>query len=210
MVASPRSHVPAVHISTPRTQRERRYPHTAIPALNPPLNQGNFKHLLERTEAGTQTGHTVELLVLAAQAWLARGNRSKAMATLERALILAEPERHIRVFVDEGEPVAALLIAGRQQFSAVSPAYVQGLLDVLGHRTVRARQGEAQSLVEPLTGREIEVLRLLASGLANREIADRLVVSIGTVKRHTGNIYGKLGVHNRTQAILRAQDLGVL
>jgi LuxR family maltose regulon positive regulatory protein len=123
---------------------------------------------------------------------------------------LAEPEGYVRVFVDEGEPVATLLIAGRQHFSAVSPTYVQELLDVLGHGSVQARRGEPQPLVEPLTAREIDVLRLLALGLPNREIADRLVISLGTVKRHTGNIYGKLGVDNRTQAILRAQELGLL
>jgi LuxR family maltose regulon positive regulatory protein len=168
------------------------------------------EHLLERIEAGAQTGHTIELLVLAAQAGEASGHRSRALSYLERALTLAEPEGYVRVFVDEGEPVATLLIAGRQHFSAVSPTYVQELLDVLGHGSVQARRGEPQPLVEPLTAREIDVLRLLALGLPNRGIADRLVISLGTVKRHTGNIYGKLGVDNRTQAILRAQELGLL
>jgi LuxR family maltose regulon positive regulatory protein len=166
--------------------------------------------LLERTEAGAQTGHTIELLVLAAQAREAGGNRSRALSCLERALTLAEPEGYVRIFVDEGEPVATLLIAGRQHFSSVSRAYSQKLQEVLGRHTGETKVGEVHMLVEPLTARELEVLHLLAQGLNNREIADRLVVSVGTVKRHTGNIYGKLGVDNRTQAILSAQNLSLL
>jgi LuxR family maltose regulon positive regulatory protein len=168
------------------------------------------ERLLDRVGATGQNGHTIELLILSARASKALGDRAKALASLEHALALAEPEGYIRVFADEGEPIAALLLAGRSHFANVSPAYVQQLLEAIGDRVGETATAPKPPLVEPLTTRELDVLRLLAQGLHNREVAGRLVVTVGTVKRHTGNIYGKLGVDNRTRAILKAQDLGLL
>ena len=117
--------------------------------------------------------------------------------------------------------VTDLLRAGTRRFSKVNPAYVRALLEASepapggegrsGQRGAGGTVGDpTRPLVEPLTARELEVLRLLELGLANRPIADRLVVTVGTVKRHTGNIYGKLGVESRVQAVLRAKDLGLI
>jgi LuxR family maltose regulon positive regulatory protein len=134
------------------------------------------------------------------------------MSALERALSLAEPEGFVRTFVDEGEPMARLL----QQAAArgIAPDYVSRLLAVLGARetdsaSVPASPG-AISLVEPLTDRELEVLQLIGEGYSNQEIAEALVITLNTVKKHASGIYGKLGVHNRTQAVVRAQELGLL
>jgi LuxR family maltose regulon positive regulatory protein len=181
--------------------------------------------LLERAEAGDQTGHTIEFLALAALACRARGDAQGAHTILERAMALAESEGFVHTFVDEGEPIVQLLIEGTGRWSAVSAAYVRRLLTVAGRRTpddqTTARpmsaghptpqsRGQSRTLVEPLTEREREVLALLAAGLANRDIAERLIVTVGTVKRHTGNIYGKLGVVSRAQAILKAQEFALL
>jgi len=121
---------------------------------------------------------------------------------LRRALALAEPEGYVRTFVDEGKSMAALLRYALSQ--GVAPGYVGQLLAAFGE------SAGVQPLAEPLTAREFEVLRLIVDGLKNQEIADRLVISIATVKRHISNIYAKLGVHRRTQAIARTQELDLL
>jgi LuxR family maltose regulon positive regulatory protein len=166
--------------------------------------------LREWAELSGRSRSTIELCILEGLALQAHGNLAAARESIEHALTLAEPEGYVRVFADEGKPVAELLLACRRQFSTVSPTYIQELLDVLGNQKGVPSPGTPQTLIEPLTARELDVLRLLAMGVPNREIADHLVVTVGTVKRHTGNIYGKLGVDNRTQAILRAQELGLL
>jgi LuxR family maltose regulon positive regulatory protein len=182
-----------------------------------------LEHLLGRSEAGDQTGYTIELLVLKALAFQARGNVPLALAALERALALAEPEGYVRTFVDEGEPLARLLAAGMSRWSADNSAYAQRLLAAAGRpvpddrsaspdgsaRSVPSASARPQPLIEPLSAREWEVLHLLAEGLPNHDIAERLIVSVGTIKRHTGNIYGKLGVTSRTQAILKARELAL-
>jgi ATP/maltotriose-dependent transcriptional regulator MalT len=178
--------------------------------------------LLERAEATGQTGNVIDILVVAAQVFAAQGETDRAMGALERALALAEPEGYVRTFIDEGAAIRDLLRAGAKRFSNRSPTYLRALLAALEHgpgemgRSARRAASDAaagdptRQVVEPLTARELEVLRLLELGLANRPIADRLVVTVGTVKRHTGNIYGKLGVDSRVQAVLRAKDLGLI
>jgi LuxR family maltose regulon positive regulatory protein len=118
-------------------------------------------------------------------------------------LSLAEPEGYIRSFVDEGEPMAHLL--RRALARGITPGYASRLLAAFGESPPAA-----QALVEPLTARELEVLRLVAGGLSNREIAQQLVVAVSTVKSHINHLYGKLEVKNRTQAVARAQELGLL
>ncbi|MFL7792754.1 MAG: LuxR C-terminal-related transcriptional regulator [Anaerolineae bacterium] len=133
------------------------------------------------------------------------GDRSAARDYLAQAVEAAAPEDYLRAFLDEGAQVLALLRDVRH----VSPAFVDCLLNYAREADL-AQEAALQPLVEPLSEREIEVLRLIAAGLSNREIAERLFISIGTVKRHVNNIYGKLGVHSRTQAIAEARGLGII
>jgi LuxR family maltose regulon positive regulatory protein len=168
---------------------------------------------LRVNEEGGWNECVIELLVLQALALDAQGDTRHALDAVRRALALAEPEGYLRIFVDEGPPMARLLheaaargivpeYAGRllAAFPAVEPPR-DGLLRVAD---------TGVEMVEPLSGRELEVLRLVAQGLSNREIAQTLVISPKTVKRHTSSIYGKLGVHSRTQAVAKARNLGIL
>ena len=177
-------------------------------------------------------GRVIEVLVLQAVALKAQGRQAEALTALERALALAEPEGYARVFIDQGEVIAALL----SQVD-ILPAYVGRLLAALENETKakelalqsprpegvgslpKGRTAEEpalpldldqSSLVEPLSERELELLRLIAAGMTNRTIAESLMVSVNTVKTHARSIYGKLGVHNRTQAAARARELGLI
>jgi LuxR family maltose regulon positive regulatory protein len=132
------------------------------------------------------------------------GDRASALEILPRAIEIAAPEDCCRAFLDEGRRVIALLPDVRD----VAPAFVDQLLEDAGVQAPEAVV--VQSLIEPLSDRELEVLRLIAAGLANREIAEELVIATGTVKRHINHIYGKLGVSSRTQAIAKARDLRLL
>jgi len=131
----------------------------------------------------------------------------KALDALQEALNLAEPEGYVRLFLDAGEPMQALL--KRAVARGVAPHYVSRLLAAFGPSRQLVPK-TPQPLVEPLTGRELEVLQLLAEDLSNREIGRRLFISLPTVKSHTRTIYGKLGVHNREEAVARAQALSIL
>ena len=128
------------------------------------------------------------------------------MQALERAMTLAEPEGFVRIFVDEGKPMARLLYEAASQ--RTKPEYAGRLLAAFPIATP-SRPKHAE-MIEPLSARELEVLRLIAEGLSNEEIAQRLVLSLPTVKWHTGNIYGKLSVKNRTEAVAKARSLGLL
>jgi LuxR family maltose regulon positive regulatory protein len=129
------------------------------------------------------------------------------MTSLERALRMAEPEGYVRLFVDLGLPMARLLQEARDR--GVMPQYVERLLGAFGSVTPAPGRGGA-ALPEPLSQREEEVLALIAAGLTNREIADRLIISAETAKKHVGNICDKLDVRNRTEAAARARELGLL
>ncbi len=135
------------------------------------------------------------------------GDRPAARDALTQAIEIAAPEGYSRAFLDEDEQVIALLPDVRQ----VAPAFVDQLLEYAGIPRPRHEVApRPQPLVEPLSERELEVLRLIAAGYSNRAIAERLVIALGTVKRHINNIYGKLGVGSRTQAIARANALRLL
>jgi LuxR family maltose regulon positive regulatory protein len=184
--------------------------------------------LLERLHdlAVTQgrVGSRIEVRVLQALALAAGGEEAGALGALTEALALAWPEGHVRVFVDEGAPMAALLgnlMAARRTQPAVdggiSPDYLRQLADAFEQAsmpiTPPGRRGAAASvpgLVEPLSDRELEVLELLAAGRSNRQIAEQLVVALDTTKKHVSHILDKLGAGNRTQAVARAPEFGLI
>jgi LuxR family maltose regulon positive regulatory protein len=156
----------------------------------------------------------VELLALQAAAHREQGDTERALAVLERTLQLAEPEGYVRVFVEAGEPMARLLYEAASRGLAAN--YVGRLLAAFPPVPkapavdLSVAPPYREELVEPLSPRELEVLGLLAQGLSNRQIAERLVISLSTVKGHTSNIYTKLAVGSRTQAVARARALGLL
>ena len=143
------------------------------------------------------------VLALASQA---HGDVPAAIASLRRALTLAEPEGYVRIFADEGPPMAALLRAVAKGSDAGS--YAHPLLAAFDGAEVSGPV--AQRLVDPLSARELDVLRLLATDLDGPRIASELFVSLNTVRTHTKNIYAKLGVNNRRAAVRRGADLRLL
>jgi len=155
----------------------------------------------------------IELSILEALAWQADHADVRALSSLRRAVELAEPEGYIRVFLDEGPPMARLLYEALS--CEIAPDYVRRLLAAFSipepEQTDPSKtQAPKSELVEPLSERELGVLQLIAEGLTNQEIASRLYLSLNTVKVHTRNIYGKLGVNNRMGAVARARALGIL
>ena len=138
----------------------------------------------------------------------------EALVCLAKALTLAEPESYVRTFVDLGEPMAALLREAMSQ--GIAPNYVEKLLAAFGELEIPiplpiiAQPLVEQPLIDPLSHRELEILRLLADGLTYKEIARALCLSINTVKTHVRNIYGKLSVSRRRQATARAKELGFI
>ena len=160
-------------------------------------------------------GSVIEILVLQALAHEAQGNIPPALAPLERALTLAEPEGYVRLFVDEDTPMAHLLSEAAAH--GITPDYTARLLAVFEAEEHKSEDEShlppvlpAQSLVEPLSHRELEVLRLIAQGLSNREISQRLFLALSTVKGHNRIIFSKLMVQNRTEAVARTRELGLL
>jgi LuxR family maltose regulon positive regulatory protein len=168
--------------------------------------------LADATESGGRFGRLIEILALQAVAQQAQGDAAGALTALEKALALGEPEGHVRVFVEQGVPMAALL--QRAAAHGIAPDYVSSLLAAFGAEGPESAPAPSppgtSPLVEPLSPRELEVLHLLGEGCTNRDIAEALVITLNGVKKHTSNIYGKLGVHSRTQAVVRAQELGLL
>jgi LuxR family maltose regulon positive regulatory protein len=170
--------------------------------------------LLEAAITMERHGDEIRYLVLMALAQHALGDSQTALDSLGQALALAEPQGYVRLFVDEGPPMAELLRFAISQ--NIAPEFASKLLAAFPQNIQRTIQIEkelaanTQLLVEPLSEREIEVLRLIAEGYKYKEIAERLVVSINTVRHHTRNVYSKLDVNNRTQAIGRAKELNYL
>jgi LuxR family maltose regulon positive regulatory protein len=167
-----------------------------------------LERLLTAAEAGERTGSVIEILVLQALTHHVRGDTPGALAPLERALTLAEPEGYVRVFAGEGPAMVSLLRAVAKK--RVSWSYVRRLVDA-GETAAGSRPPHpTQGLVEPLSERELEVLRLLASDLDGPAIARELVVSLNTLRTHTRNIYTKLDVNSRREAVRRARELHLL
>jgi LuxR family maltose regulon positive regulatory protein len=171
-----------------------------------------------------RTGSLIEIQTLSALGLAARGDQTAALAALAEALRLASPQGYIRVFADEGPALGRLvgqLVAAQRTGRStgahgIAPGYLGRLARALGNdagrpaRPAGPRSSAVAGLVEPLSSREAEVLKLLAAGRQNQEIADELVVALSTVKKHITHIFEKLGAVNRTQATARARELGLL
>ena len=164
-----------------------------------------LERLLSAAEEGGRTGRVIEILVLQALAHQTLGDIPAALACLERAVTLAEPEGYVRVFVDEGPPMASLLRVLAKQETAGN--YVRGLLAATTE--TQHNSPVKQPLIDPLSERELDVLRLLGTELDGPAIARELMVSLNTMRTHTKNIYAKLAVTNRRAAVRRAAELGL-
>ncbi|MUL37043.1 LuxR C-terminal-related transcriptional regulator [Gloeocapsopsis dulcis] len=161
--------------------------------------------LYDFAKAGGRKARVMEVLILQALVFQARGDIAQALHCLEKALYIPRSEDYIRLFVDEGKPMIALLRHAATQ--GIHPKYVSRLFAAFGRVIIPT---PAQALIEPLSHRELEVLHYLASGLSNQAIANELIVSLPTVKWHARNIYSKLNASNRTQAVMRAREIGLL
>jgi len=163
--------------------------------------------LLEAAEAAGRMGSVIKILALRSLAFDAQDDLGAALNALQEALLLAESEGYVRTFLDEGEPMARLLRHALRR--GARPNYVARLLAAFGEEA-KLSSPSTESLVEPLTDRELQVLRLIVAGLSNPEIAEELFIAVSTVKSHVNHIYGKLGVSSRVEAVTRTQDLGLL
>lgn len=173
-----------------------------------------LQRLLEAAEAGGRTGSMIEILMLQAlaQGALSPRNPSAALTPLETALRLAELEKYVRIFIDEGLPMARLLSAAAGQ--GIMPDFARLLLKMMdtGEQMPEgsSHPSPAQPLIQPLSERELEVLRLVAQGLSNEAIGRRLFLAVSTVKGYNRIIFDKLQVQRRTEAVARARELGLL
>ena len=165
-----------------------------------------LERLRQAADEGGRTGSLIEILVLQAIASQMRGDVPAALVPLGRALTLAEPEGCVRVFVDDGAAVAALLQAAVKR--GIATTYARDLLTAFGRGADRTQV--KQDAIDPMSDRELEVLQLLATDLDGPEIARELVVSLSTIRSHTKAIYSKLGVNSRRAAVHRGEELGLL
>jgi LuxR family maltose regulon positive regulatory protein len=181
---------------------------------------GLLERILQAAEEGGRNGSVIEILILQSLAYQAQGNQPRALASLERALKQAEPEGFVRLFVDEGEAMRSLILDFRLTIekSARKEAhplfrYVDKLLQAFPQPVTTSPQSKIQNrkpeILDPLSERELEVLKLLRSELSGPEIAEQLIVSLNTLRTHTKSIFNKLGVNNRRAAIRRAEELEI-
>jgi LuxR family maltose regulon positive regulatory protein len=171
---------------------------------------------LELASAHGLMNRVIELSLLEAQAWQVEGDAQRSWEALERALTAAQPEGYVRIF-DQGATLTQLLIETAQR--GISTEYIGRILAALGTSASAdgRRKGEAGRTTQPpdleygehFSQRELEVLRLIARGASNQEIAKQLVITVGTVKSHINHILGKLSAHNRTEAVAKARGLGL-
>jgi LuxR family maltose regulon positive regulatory protein len=193
--------------------------------------------LIERMQAAAQAagrrGRLLEIMILKALTFYAQGNFQQAFSPLAQALALGEGGGYRRIFIDEGPAMAQLLRLAKSRNAVPNTPYLNELLDafvetteplfeaeieragkpvseMMPQRSPGSRSKTQPMLVEPLSERELEILQLVADGLSNQDIAARLVIAEGTVKKHLHNIFGKLDVRSRTQAIVRATELRLL
>ena len=194
---------------------------------------GLLDRLLAAAQEGERTGSVIEILVLQALAHQRKDDLPAALSSLERALTLAEPEGYVRIFLDEGEPMRSLIgdvrsMIERQARDQHLLAYVDKLLDAFAQASVVPQSSippivnpkhlrraqvdvsKIKTLVEPLSQRELDVLRLFRTELSGPEIARELVIGLSTVRTHTKSIYSKLNVNTRRAAVRRAEELGLI
>jgi LuxR family transcriptional regulator, maltose regulon positive regulatory protein len=179
-----------------------------------------LERLLKGAEEQNRMGSVIEILLTQAIALQTQGNLSSALVSLERALYLAQPEGYVRVFLDEGEPMRSLITDFRSQIERQSGGHGHQLIGYLNKLLAAFTRPEAivqspttcrkPEIIEPLSQRELEVLRLIALGLSNREISERLFLALSTVKGHARLIFDKLQVQNRTEAVACARKLDLL
>ncbi len=194
----------------------RKYEHLVLARLWIALEQSEkaltlLRSLLPKIEAQGRVDLMIEIQILKALAFQAQGALEQALTALGHALSLAEPGDFVRVFVDEGQPLAQLLYMAAER--GIAPAYTGKLLAAFPSSEAAppvSLEETGGTLIEPLSARELDVLRLIAEGLSNKEIAQQLFLAHSTVKWHTRNIYGKLIVKNRTEAVAKARQLGIL
>ena len=172
-----------------------------------------LRQLLKAAKAGNRTSKVIEIKILQSLTHQAGGEIDRAMITLQQALTLAQPEGFIRLFVEEGPPMGRLLTTALSR--EITPDYVRRLLAAFptaepSQAVLLESSAIDHELLEPLSEREIEVLQLIAEGLTNQEVATRLYLSLFTVKVHARNIFSKLNVHNRMQAVAKARALNIL
>jgi LuxR family maltose regulon positive regulatory protein len=178
-----------------------------------------LERLLESSLVEERYGSAIENLTLQSLVFQARGDHPRSLEYLERALSLAEPEGFVRTFVDEGEPMRSLILNfqskvktqikyGVDDQSLRQLKYTDTLLAAFP-MTSHQNGSRPTNLFEPLSERELDILRLIATGRTNQEIADILVIALSTVKSHINNLYGKLGANRRTEAIAIARDLSL-
>ena len=171
-----------------------------------------LERLLKDAEEGGRKGSAIEIFILQALAYQAQGDLPSALLHLQHALALAEPQGYVRTFLDEGDNMRGLL----REASAhkIMPDYTDKLLAAFEAEKQKSEDNPdlppVQPLIEPLSQRELEVLRLIAEGLSNQEICERLFLALDTVKGHNHRIFNKLQVQRRTEAIARARELGLI
>ena len=177
--------------------------------------------MLAAAAAQGRTGSIIEIQTLQALALADTGDENAAVNALTRSLTLACPQGYVRVFADEGAPMAVLVgrlvaaqKAGRAAARGIPPGYLAALLraarPVPGAPLPQRPAAVPSGLPEPLTDRETDVLRLIAAGKPNQQVARELVVTVDTVKKHVSHLLGKLGAGNRTEAVTRARQLGLI
>ncbi|MGY0691361.1 LuxR C-terminal-related transcriptional regulator [Virgibacillus sp. FSP13] len=163
--------------------------------------------LITNAKADDRLASTIKMLFIKSLMMHETGKKNEACQLLDRVLDLAEPDGYVRTFLDEGEPAQKLFISYSRNKKG---AYLSRLLLLFDEEFGPAVNHSNQSLIEPLTNRELEVLELLEKGLTNKEIANKLFITIGTVKSYNHNIYAKLQVKNRTQALAHARKIALL
>ncbi len=187
-------------ISLARVHLARQQPEQALATL---------AGLEEQAHTAGRLAQAIEICLLKALVWQAQAESTAALESFARSLSWAEPAGYVRLFLEAGSSVIPLL--RQAALHGIRPHYAKKLLDAFAVEEPAgfpaSRPSGTQPLAEPLTARELDVLHLICSGLSNREIAERLTLTLNTVKKHSSHIYGKMGVSSRAQAIIRAQDL---